>query len=215
MPGCINGVRFLDEDFVDLKDYFGDQIVVSPQCYYPEILDSVNICRVRKTVAEKLAIAMNALPDDLTFMVYDAWRPLSVQQYLFDQYYARCKAAHSDLSDEKLMKEVTQFVSVPSYDAEMPAVFTSGCAIALTLYHTRLNKELNMGTGFNSFCEQAVTDYYETNGEADVRRNRRILYVAMLNAGFTNFPAAWWHYDYGDAFWSYYTGKCMLYKGVF
>ncbi len=37
--------------------------------------------------------------------------------------------------------------------------------------------------------------------DEQVRENRRLLYYAMIDAGFTNLPSEWWHYDYGDRFW--------------
>lgn len=36
----------------------------------------------------------------------------------------------------------------------------------------------------------------------------------MIKAGFTNLPSEWWHYDYGDAFWSYYTKNAVKYQGI-
>jgi zinc D-Ala-D-Ala dipeptidase len=36
-------------------------------------------------------------------------------------------------------------------------------------------------------------------GEDDTRlRNRRLLYWAMRNQGFTNYSYEYWHFDYGD-----------------
>lgn len=45
--------------------------------------------------------------------------------------------------------------------------------------------------------------------------NRRLLYTAMTKAGFTNLPSEWWHYDYYDRFYAYYTGTKARYKGAF
>jgi D-alanyl-D-alanine dipeptidase len=36
----------------------------------------------------------------------------------------------------------------------------------------------------------------------------------MIQAGFTNLPSEWWHYDYGTKFWGYFTGNDALYKGI-
>lgn len=48
-----------------------------------------------------------------------------------------------------------------------------------------------------------------------VRDNRRLLYKIMTEAGFTNLPSEWWHYDYGDRFWAYYNNCSAIYEGVF
>ena len=71
-----------------------------------------------------------------------------------------------------------------------------------------------MGTGFDAFSKKTNTVYYEgINNE--IRNNRRLLYYTMIKAGFTNLPSEWWHYDYGDRFWAYYTKKPAIYRGVF
>lgn len=36
----------------------------------------------------------------------------------------------------------------------------------------------------------------------------------MCNAGFTNLPSEWWHYDYGTRFWGFFTGNQALYEGI-
>lgn len=196
MPGDNNGKKFIDEELIDIQEYFGDAIITEPQYFLQNIKGSIDKCLVRKTLIEKIETAMSLLPKGITFKVYDAWRPITVQRALFD----KCNNKN--------------FVSPPSDDIESPPVHNSGGAIDLTLFDKSTNTELNMGTKFDSMTEKAATDYYEITGSDDVRVNRRLLYVAMINAGFTNLPSEWWHYDYGDAFWSYYTGKPMLYKGI-
>ncbi|MFC8276353.1 M15 family metallopeptidase [Streptomyces sp. NPDC057271] len=36
--------------------------------------------------------------------------------------------------------------------------------------------------------------------------NRRHLRNAMTRAGFINYPAAWWHWSYGDGYWAWVRG---------
>ena len=38
-------------------------------------------------------------------------------------------------------------------------------------------------------------------------KNRKILYDAMINAGFVNYPLEWWHYSYGDRMWAAYSKR--------
>ena len=72
-----------------------------------------------------------------------------------------------------------------------------------------------MGTSFDSFKETAWSSYFEmNNSNIMARENRRILYYAMIEAGFTNLPSEWWHYEYGTKFWSYFKGRPALYKGI-
>ena len=37
----------------------------------------------------------------------------------------------------------------------------------------------------------------------------------MLEAGFTNLPSEWWHFEYGDKNWSAVVDKPALYDGIF
>jgi D-alanyl-D-alanine dipeptidase len=137
-----------------------------------------------------------------------------VQQYLFDDFYNRIKKENKNLDDDKLLALVTKYAAPPSTDMDLPSPHNSGGALDLTLYDKKQKAPLNMGTKFDSLSEKAQTDYYETQGSDEVRVNRRLLYEVMINAGFTNLPSEWWHYDYGDSSWSYYTGKPMMYRGI-
>lgn len=214
MPGMNNGANFVNEDLIDIKKHFGRHIAVMPQYYVQGIPGSINKCLARETVIAKLEIAMTALPKNLTFAIFDAWRPIAVQQYLFDDFYNKIKKENKNLDDDKLLALVTKYAALPSTDMNLPSPHNSGGALDLTLYDKKQKAPLNMGTKFDSLSEKAQTDYYETQGSDEVRVNRRLLYEVMINAGFTNLPSEWWHYDYGDSSWSYYTGKPMMYRGI-
>lgn len=72
-----------------------------------------------------------------------------------------------------------------------------------------------MGTLFDDFTDRAWTDHFENyEDNEDVRKNRRLLYNAMIEAGFTNLSSEWWHYDYGDKFWAYFTGNTAMFEGI-
>jgi hypothetical protein len=36
----------------------------------------------------------------------------------------------------------------------------------------------------------------------------------MTEVGFTNFPAEWWHFDYGDEKWGLFTDNAPVYGGI-
>lgn len=55
----------------------------------------------------------------------------------------------------------------------------------------------------------------EKEKQLQIAFNRRLLYATMLRAGFTNLPSEWWHYDYYDRFYAYYTQTKSRYNGVF
>lgn len=91
---------------------------------------------------------------------------------------------------------------------------SAGGAVDLTIVD-KDNNEIPMGTGFDSFLPETNTAFFENNCDITVRDNRRMLYQIMTDAGFTNLPTEWWHFDYGNRFWAFYNDKPAIYKGVF
>ena len=177
-------------------------------------------CLLRKEAAEKLYEAAAKLPKGWRFRIWDAWRPFALQHELYETY---SKDIIRDFGLEKVSEEernavIRGFVSDPIPDREIPPVHTTGGAIDLTILDVD-GKELDMGTDFDAFTEKTRTDYFEASNhieEADrIRENRRLLYGLMTDAGFTNLPSEWWHYDYGDRFWAYYNRCPAIYGGVF
>lgn len=205
---------FQDEPLVSVADYFKGAIYIEPKYFLAKIPGATEKCVLRKSVIYMLEKALSHLDSRYTFKIYDAWRPIEVQQFLFDKYYREIASVHVDWSNDRIIEATKKFVSLPSYDLEHPSVHSTGGAVDLTLIDKATGKELNMGTDFDDFTEKAHTDYFENGQDDFIRDNRRILYWCMTRAGFTNLPSEWWHYDYGDSFWSYYTGNAVKYKGI-
>ena len=125
-----------------------------------------------------------------------------------------------ELPEAKRRAAICKFVSDPVPDTKVPPAHTTGGAIDLTLLDPE-GRELPMGCGFDAFTDKTCAAYFEAPEHVQgaeneqVRENRRLLYYAMIDAGFTNLPSEWWHYDYGDRFWAYYMRKPAIYEGVF
>lgn len=187
---------------------------VESQYYIQGISGSYKDCYVRETVLKMLLEAEKNLPDGLKLKIYDGYRPISVQQRLWNFYRQQVKNDNPTFSDEEIDFKTSFFVSKPSYDINQPSLHNTGGAVDLTLI-TDNGYELNMGTLFNDFTDRAWTNHFEKyENNKDVRENRRILYKSMIDAGFTNLPSEWWHYDYGTKFWAYFKDTDALYKGV-
>ena len=208
------GVSFTDEPLISLSEHFGGRIAISPQYFLRGIPGAVDCCLLRKSAVALLEDALSRLPKGLTFKVFDAWRPAEVQIALFEQFYGLLKKQNPSWDENRLRAETRKFVSLPSLDPDRPSVHNSGGAIDLTIIETESGRELDMGTGFDDFTERSLTAHFESSGSAVIRDNRRLLYRVMTEAGFTNYPLEWWHYDYGDSFWSYYTGRPAIYRGI-
>lgn len=203
---------FVSEQMVELSEYFNGRVYIENSYFKNGIKGASDICLVRLSVAQKLEQAIELLPDNITFKIYDAWRPFEVQNALYQSYYEIIQSQHNNWSVLELEKEVVKFVSKPVHDAQNPAVHSTGGAIDLTLAYKETGEALDMGTDFDDFTSLSHTVSFEQSDNEDVKRNRRLLYWTMIESGFTNLPSEWWHYDYGDKFWAYYKKSSALFS---
>ena len=172
----------------------------------------------RKTVVQKLLDAEKLLPKGYHFKIFDAYRPISVQQVLWDYFREKKIKENPDKTDNEIDKLTAFCVSFPSYNVLEPSLHNTGGAVDLTIVDEN-NKELDMGCDFDVFSDKSWTNHYEPDcydGERNilVRDNRRMLYNVMIAVGFTNLPSEWWHYDFGDDKWAQITGTAPLYAGI-
>ena len=200
-------VRVIDGEIFDVK------------MQYPllNLQNAVSECYVREEVFERLKLAQSLLPPDYRLRIWDAWRPFALQEELYQKYsrYIIKRFNLTDASPDQKKKTIEKYISFPQKNKRLSAVHTTGGAVDVTLTDKNGN-ELQMGTDFDAFCNETKTNYYEAdNQNTAIRDNRRILYNCMTRAGFTNLPSEWWHYDFGDKFWSYYNKTPALYSGVF
>lgn len=169
---------------------------------------------VRKTVCEMLHKAEALLPEGYKFKIYDAYRPIAVQQALWDYFREVKKGENPGATEEEIDKATLFCISRPSYNILLPALHNTGGAVDLTIID-KDGKELDMGCKFDEFTPAAWTAYFEKNGENEVARdNRRMLYNVMMEAGFSNFPSEWWHYDFGTEKWGLNTVNMPVYGGI-
>ena len=169
-------------------------------------------CLVRREVAARLLQAARSLPDGLNLVVLDGWRPWAVQTQLFEAYRDVLRHRHPDWSDDELLARTREFVSLPSTDPAAPSPHLTGGAVDVTLCGPD-GVWLDMGTAFDATVPASHTAYFEPgqpgaeqSGSEVFRARRRILFNAMRNAGFTNLPTEWWHFDYGNQLWAWHGG---------
>lgn len=232
-PNRYTDTDFLTEAFVEVME--DARLRVKMQYPLLGMKHAETHCYVRKTVYEMLQVAASKLPRGYRLQIQDAWRPFALQKELFEVYSEDILKQFSlQNAEEQLQKEtICKFVSDPVMDREVPPVHTTGGAVDVTIVDER-GVELNMGTGFDAFTPRTYTSYFEKEAQSDeenalpcgekeytlqekmqIRENRRLLYHCMTEAGFTNLPSEWWHYDYGDRFWAYYCQKPAIYDGRF
>lgn len=92
---------------------------------------------VREDVLEKLRFAQSLLPLGCYFRLFDTYRPLEVQQALFDAQYEKSFHEHPDWSKEQLEEQTQTYVSLPSPDPKRgtthPSPHSTGGVVDLTL----------------------------------------------------------------------------------
>lgn len=209
-------LKEIDEKFVDIYTYSNGEIKVDMQYAKAKIPSAIQIAYVRETVAQKLMKAKKMLPKGFTFEIFDAWRPYEVQLELFNNYYKEIiNRTAVAMTEEELIKKVCEFVSFPDKSKRVSYVHSTGGAVDITILDSNGNK-LNMGTEFDDFSEKSYTTWYEQNDSDElIRNNRRLLHNVLCECGFTNYPAEWWHYDFGDSFWAFYTQKEAIYSSKY
>ncbi|MBK7567178.1 MAG: M15 family metallopeptidase [Bacteroidetes bacterium] len=118
----------------------------------------------------------------LTFIIYDATRPVSVQQKMWDIV-------------QENYPEKSKYVSNPKNGS----LHNYGAAVDITVA-TKNGVALDMGTPYDFFGEAAepqLENILLANGtlsELQIQ-NRKILREVMVKAGFVQLPSEWWHYN--------------------
>lgn len=152
------------------KDVYGDHV----RCY------------LQPVVAEMVKKAQDNLQKDhpnLTLLIYDGVRPVSVQQILWD-----------DLEKPDSIKPL--YVA----DPKVGGLHNFGVAVDLTIFDTEADSTLDMGTGYDYFGYPAYPDREKqmlAEGKITTAQvtNREILRQVMTGAGFTGIGSEWWHFN--------------------
>jgi D-alanyl-D-alanine dipeptidase len=191
------------------------QIIVRSQYALNGLKHAESILRARKSVKARLEQAASLLPPETTLIVLDAWRSAALQQELYDYLNANLPPS---VDRENYVFNPSTIGSIKGYPTDAPPHRTGG-AIDVVLGDIYGNA-LPMGIGYDEMTPLARTSAFEETdndlsaSEAKLYRNRRrtLIYV-MTNAGFSNYPEEYWHYDFGNSFWRFYS--CIPGKGKF
>ncbi len=142
-------------------------------CNHP--LYAEPFCLLHKNAAEALKKAAHLAKNiNLRLKIFDAFRPIEVQKYMFQKF--------SIAGD-------SGFVSNPN-GGVIP--HCRGVAVDLTLIDSAGN-ELDMGTDFDEFSELAFHACDKISPTA--QKNRFLLLGIMSAAGWDFYSKEWWHYQ--------------------
>ncbi|MGV9777804.1 M15 family metallopeptidase [Streptosporangium sp. NPDC003464] len=164
---------------------------------------------LRQGLLTRLEGAQAQLPPGYRLLVVEGYRPLAMQQRIFEEYSAELRVVFPEMSPEEICVAASRYVSPVEV-----APHTAGAAVDLTLC-TDDGDELDMGTPLNATPEQSggacYTDAPGLSSEA--RHHRRLLGTALTAAGLVNYPTEWWHWSYGDRYWAMTTGAASAVYG--
>lgn len=133
-----------------------------------------NRALLRASTASKLARAAEILArDGMTLVVWDAWRPPTVQRLMWNL-----------LPDPR-------FVAHPRFGSR----HSRGAAVDVTLADAD-GRKLPMPCEFDEFSERAHAHW--PGGTDEERDHRDLLRQVMERAGFRHLAEEWWHFDDRD-----------------
>jgi D-alanyl-D-alanine dipeptidase len=141
---------------------------------------------LQPAVAQLLKKALDQLQNEhptYTFLLYDGVRPLSVQQILWDN-----------------LDKPDSLKSLYVADPKKGSLHNYGVAVDLTIFDTKADSTLDMGTGYDYFGYPAYPDREKemlAAGKLNKAQiaNRDILRKVMTANGFTGIGSEWWHFN--------------------
>ena len=144
--------------------------------------------------------------------IFDAYRPVAVQQFMVDYTFAEVVKSHgvlpsqlSEVQRQAIWQQVYQIWAVPSLNPSTPPPHSTGAAVDVTLVDNT-GKTVNMGSAIDELSARSHPDYFASSINPLEKQHhvyRQLLCQVMLDAGFQRHPAEWWHFSLGDQMWAW------------
>jgi D-alanyl-D-alanine dipeptidase len=146
---------------------------------------------------------------DWRIQIFDAYRPVAVQQFMVDHTFAEVVQSQNldpdTLSDDQrdsILQQVYQIWAVPSPNPKTPPPHSTGAAIDLTLVDAT-GQMIDMGSAIDELSPRSHPDYYANQPDKPYHEHRQLLRNVMYSAGFRRHPGEWWHFCLGDQMWAW------------
>lgn len=149
---------------------------------YTDLREAYLHPKAAKALAQAQKILRQKRPD-LSLKVYDAARPMSIQQKMWDVVAGTTKNI---------------YVSNPKNGG---GLHNYGMAVDVTLCNEATGDTLDMGTkidflGSYAHIDQEASLVKQGIISTQAKRNRELLRSVMREAGFTPLRSEWWHFNY-------------------
>ena len=186
--------------------------------------DKNSMWKLRRGVVNRLVKVNDYLisKNNLHLLIYDSWRPLEVQEFMFQRaFLLECKKLDIDASIKNMksypsiLKKVEKFWAYPSFDSKCPPPHSTGGALDVSLAD-KYGNLLEMGSKVDQMDETSNPDFYANinNKESIIWNTRRnLLRQIMTRFGFVQHPNEWWHFSYGDQLWAWKNKKANALYG--
>lgn len=170
---------------------------------------------VRRGVRDRLLRAqhyLQTLQPGWQIQVFDAYRPIAVQQYMVDYTFAQLAQAQGlhpaqvePAQKQALYEQVFEFWALPSSNPATPPPHSTGAALDVTLVDGN-GQAIAMGSPIDEVSARSYPDHFaqatDPIGQA-YHHHRTQLNQVMVEAGFMRHPSEWWHFSYGDQMWAW------------
>jgi D-alanyl-D-alanine dipeptidase len=191
-------IKECGEPMVSLSHYLFPGIFIKPVHLFVRAKDKKRLY-LRRSVAEKLNQVQKNLPDGIHLVVRDAFRSERTVEALFKIYSSWWYPPNWFLSKARRKMRARASLALP--DKITPRGHMTGGAVDVILADARGRfLQMERWRWFPPREEEKFT-FSETVPE-EAKKNRRLLYNAMIQVGFDNYFREYWHYSYGDAYWA-------------
>ncbi len=160
---------------------------------------------LRKTVAEMIWRAEKELPEGITFIISDAWRPQYVQEKIMKWFTERFAIKYPNWSRNRIVKEVEKYVA--SSKGKYASGHLTGGAVDLRLWSS--GRKIQMKSSKLTYQENAKS--FQAKLPKYIQKNREIMFTTLEKVGLSNYPKEYWHWSYGDIWWAKKTKRKRLY----
>ncbi|WP_235922018.1 M15 family metallopeptidase [Flavobacterium phycosphaerae] len=179
-PVLLDITQESDENaFVNLKNYSNDFVFdmkyATADNFLKEKVYPCDECFLKvKTIKSLLEANKAFLEKGYRIKLYDCYRPRDIQKKMW-----------------KIVPDAN-YVANP----KKGSIHNKGGAVDISLVDS-LGVELNMGTKFDFFGEEAGHNYQKLSEE--ILNNRKFLKEIMLQHNFKSFDSEWWHYNLNNS----------------
>ena len=170
---------------------------------------------VRQGVRDRLLVAQDLLQQTHAgwrIQVFDAYRPIAVQQFMVDYTFEQLVQAQGldsrqlgEAERQAFLVQVYEFWAVPNPDPALPPPHSTGAAIDVTLVNSE-GEAMEMGSPIDEISPRSYPQHFAADPDPQAQQfhqARSLLCQVMTQAGFAQHPNEWWHFSFGDQMWAW------------